>query len=93
MFVKKVSSNAYTFVVLFGIVWGSVHLPCHGDVSQNDLSSMLKKMDGVVINFVVVRHRTSRIVSASDLDVSLVPSLESLTGSRIHANANGEQSR
>ena len=29
---EKVLSKRYTFVVLFGIVWGSVHLPCHGDV-------------------------------------------------------------
>ena len=92
MFVKNVSSNGYTFVVLFGTVWGSVHLPCHGDVSQDDLWSMLKEMEGVVINL-RRRHRTSRIVIASDLNVSLAPSLEGLTGSRIHSNANGEQSR
>ena len=36
--------------------------------------------------FVVVRHRTSRIVSGSDLNVSLAPILEGLTGSRIHSN-------
>ena len=34
---EKVSSKKYTFVVMFGTVWGSVHLPCHGDVSQDDL--------------------------------------------------------
>ena len=33
---EKVLSKRYTFVVLFGTVWGSVHLPCHGDVSQDD---------------------------------------------------------
>ena len=27
---EKVLSARYTFVVLFGTVWGSVHLPCHG---------------------------------------------------------------
>ena len=33
-------------------------------------------------------HRTSRIVIRSDLNVSLAPCLEGLTGSRIHTNAN-----
>ena len=28
---EKVLSKNYTFVVLFGTVWCSVHLPCHGD--------------------------------------------------------------
>ena len=37
---EKVLSKRYTFVVLFGTVWGSVHLPCHGDVSQEDLWSI-----------------------------------------------------
>ena len=46
---EKVLSKRYTFVVLFGTVWGSVHLPCHGDVSQDDLWSMLKEMEDVVI--------------------------------------------
>ena len=82
---EKVLSKRYTFVVLFGTVWGSVHLPCHGDVSQGDLRSMLKEMEDVVIN--LRRHRTSRIVIGSDLNVSLSPSLEGLTGSRIHSNA------
>ena len=27
---EKVLSKRYTFVVLFGTVWGSVHLPCLG---------------------------------------------------------------
>ena len=27
-----VFSRKYTFVVMFGTIWGSVHLPCHGDV-------------------------------------------------------------
>ena len=58
---EKVLSKRYTFVVLFGTVWGSVHLPCHGDVSQDDLWSMLKEMDR--------RHRASRIVIGSDLNV------------------------
>ena len=39
------------------------------------------------------RHRTSRIVIESDLNVSLAPSLEGMTGSRIHSNANGASSR
>ena len=41
--------------------------------------------------FVVVI--TSRIVIGSDLNVSLAPCLEGLTGSRIHSNANGAPSR
>ena len=45
-------------------------------------------MEDVVINL-RRRHRTSRIVTGSDLNVSLAPSLEGLTGSRIHSNANG----
>ena len=47
---ENVLSKMYTFVVLFGTVWGSVHLPCHGDVSQDDLWSMFKEMEDVVIN-------------------------------------------
>ena len=78
--------------VLFGTIWGSVHLLCHGDVSQDDLWSMLKEMENVVINL-RCRHHTSRIVIGSDLNVSLAPSLEGLTGSRIHPNANGASSR
>ena len=74
-FVKKVLSKKYTFVVLFGTVWGSVHLPCHGDVSQNDLWSMLKEMENVVINL-RRRHHTSRVVIGSDLNVSLAPVLK-----------------
>ena len=89
---EKVLPKRYTFVVLFGTVWGSVHLPCHGDVSQDDLWSMLKEMEDVVINL-RRRHRTSRIVIGSDLNVSLAPSLEGLTGSRIHSNANVAPSR
>ena len=84
---ENVSSKRYTFVVLFGTVWGLVHLPCHGDVSLDDLWSMLKEMEDVVINL-RRRHRTSRIEN-----VSLAPSLEGLTGSRIHSNANGAPSR
>ena len=53
---------------------------------------MLKVMEDVVINL-RRRHRTSRIVIGSDLNVSLAPSLEGLTGSRIHSNANGASSR
>ena len=89
---EKVLSNRYTFVVMFGTFWGSVHLPWHGDVSQDDLWSMLKEMEDVVINL-RRRHHTSRIVIGSDLNVSLAPSIEGLTGSRIHLNANGASSR
>ena len=63
----------------------------HGDVSQDDLWSMLKEMEDVVI-YLRRRHHTSRIVIGSDLNVSLAPSLEGLTGSRIHSNANGAPS-
>ena len=38
-------------------------------------------------------YHTSRIVIGSDLNVSLAPSLEGLTGSRIHPNVNGASSR
>ena len=81
----------YSFVVMFGTVWGCVHLPCHGHVSQDDLWSMLKVMEDVVIN--LRRRHTSRIVIGSDLNVSLAPSLEGLTGSRIHSNVNGASFR
>ena len=54
---------------------------------------MLKEMeDDVVINL-RRRRRTSRIVIGSYLNVSLAPSLEGLTGSRVHSNANGASSR
>ena len=86
--VREVLSQKYAFVVLFVTVWGWVHLPCHGDVSQDDLWSMLQEMEDAVINL-RRRHHTSRIVIGSDLNVSLAPSLEGLTGSRIHSNANG----
>ena len=92
---------------MFGTVWGSVHLPCHGDVSQDDQWSMLKEMEDVSqddqwsmlkeMEDVVInlrrRRRTSRFVIGSVLIVSLAPSLEGLTGSRIHSNANGASSR
>ena len=65
--------------MLFGTVWGSVHLLCHGDETQDDLWSMLKEMEDVVINL-RRRHRTSRIVIGSDLNVCLAPSREGLTG-------------
>ena len=44
---------------------------------------MLKEMEDVVINL-RRRHHTSRIVTGSDLNESLAPSLEGLTGSRVH---------
>ena len=68
---EKVLSKKYAFVVMFATVWGSVHLPCHGDVSQDHLWSMLKEVEDVVINL-RRRHHTSRIVIGSDLNVSLV---------------------
>ena len=77
---------------MFGTVWGYVHLPCHGDVSQDDLWSMLKEMEDVVVNL-RCRHHSSRIVIGCDVNVSLAPSLEVLSGSRIHPNANGASSR
>ena len=58
---KSVFSKKYTFVVMFGTVMGSVHLPCHGDVSHDDLCSMLNEMEHVVIDL-RRRHQISRIV-------------------------------
>ena len=89
---ESVFSKKYTFVVMFGTVRGSVHLPCDGDVHQDDLCSMLHEMECVIIN-VRRRHHTSRIVIRCDLNVSLAPSLEGLTGSRIHPNANSASAR
>ena len=53
---------------------------------------MLIGMEHVVINL-RRRHHTSRIVQGSDLNVSLAPKLEGLTGSRIHPNAKSASSR
>ena len=89
-FVKKSYRKGTLFVVLFGTVWGSVHLPCHGDISQDDLWSMQKEMEDVVINLRC--HRTSRIVIGSDLNVES-GSKSGWFGSRIHSNANGAPSR
>ena len=47
----------YTFVVMFGTIWGSVHLSCHGDVSLDDLCLILNEMEHVVINL-RRRHHT-----------------------------------
>ena len=91
-FVKKSYQKDTLLSFCLALSGGSVHLPCHGDVSQDDLWSMLKEMEDVVINL-RRRHRTSRIVIGSDLNVSLAPSLEGLTGSRIHSNANGARWR
>ena len=79
---EKVLSKRYTFVVQCGTVWGFGSSSLSWDVSQDDFWSMLKEMEDVVINL-RRRHRTSRIVIGSDLNVSLAPSLEGLTGSRI----------
>ena len=92
MFAKKFMSKRYTFVVLFGTIWGSVHLPCHSDVTQDDLWTMLKEMEDTIINL-RRRHRTSRIVIGSDLNVSLAPSRAGLTGTRIHPDVNNASSR
>ena len=89
MFEKSFRTS--TFVVLFGTVWGCVHLPCHGDVTQDDLWSMSKETEGVVINL-RRRNRTSRIVIGSDLTVCLAPSREGFTSSRIHPNVNSASS-
>ena len=65
-----VFSKKYTFVVMFGTIWGSVHLPCHGVASLDDLCLMLSEMEHVVVNL-RRRHHTSRIVIGCDLNVSL----------------------
>ena len=77
---------------MFGTIWGSVHLLCHGDASLDDLCLMLSEMEHVAINL-RRRHHTSRIVIRSDLNVSLAPNLKGLTGYRIHPNANSASSR
>ena len=89
---ESVFSKKYTFVVMFGTIWGSVHLPYHGDVSQDDLCLMLSVTEHVVINL-RRRHHTSRIVIGCDLNVSLAPNVEGLTGARIHPNANSASAR
>ena len=38
-----VFSKKYTFVVMFGTIWGSVHLPCHGVASLDDFCLMLSE--------------------------------------------------
>ena len=87
---EKVLLNKYTFVVLFGTIWGSVHLCCHNsDATQDDLWTMLKEKEDVIINI----RRTSRIVIGSDLNVSLAPCREGVTGTRIHPNANRAPAR
>ena len=87
-----VFSKKYTFVVMFGTIWGSVHLPCHGDVSLDDLCLMLSEMAHVIVNLRRCHH-TSRIVIGCDLNVSLAPNLEGLIGARIHPNANSASTR
>ena len=58
---EQVFSERHIFVVLFGTVQGSVHLLCHGDVSLDDVWSMLRETEDFVINL-RRRYRTSRIV-------------------------------
>ena len=53
---------------------------------------MLIEMEHVVISL-RRRHHTSRMVIGTDLNVSLAPNLEGLTGSRIHPKANGAPTR
>ena len=67
-----VFSNKYTFVVMFGTIWGSVHLLCHGDASLDVFSLMLSEMEHVIVNL-RRRHHTSRIVIRCDLNVGLAP--------------------
>ena len=86
-----VFSRKYIFVVMFGTIWGSVHLPCHGDVSLDDLCPTLSETEHAVFNL-RRRHHTSRIVIGCDLNVSLAPNL-GLTGPRIHPNANSAPAR
>ena len=85
---EKVMSKRYTFVILFGTIWGSVHLPCHSsDCTKDDLSLLLKEMEETIINL-RRRHHTSRVVIGSDLNVSLARCRERVTATRIHPNAN-----
>ena len=58
----------------------------------DDLCLMLSEMEHAVVNL-RRRHHTSRIVFGCDLNVSLAPNLEGLTGPRIHPNANGASTR
>ena len=71
---------------MFGTIRGSVHLPCHGDVSLDDLCLMLSEMEHAVVNL-RRRHHTSRIVIGCDLNVSLAPNLSGLKGPRISSQS------
>ena len=82
----------YTFVVMLGTIWCSVHLLCHGDVALDDLCLMLSEMEQAVVSL-RRRHHTSRIVIGCDLNVSLAPNLEGLAGPRIHPKPNGASTR
>ena len=77
---------------MFGTIWGSVHLLCHGDVALDDLCLVLSEMEHAVVSL-RRRHHTSRIVIGCDLNVSLAPNLEGLTGPRIHPKPNGASTR
>ena len=83
-----VFSKKYTFVVMFGTIWGSVHLLCHGDVALDGLCLMLSEIEHAVVSL-RRRHHTSRIVIGCDLNVSLAPNLEGLTGPRTHSKHQG----
>ena len=76
---------------MFGTIWGSVHLLCHGDVALDDLCLMLSELEHAVVNL-RCRHHTSRIIGC-DLNVSLTPTLKGLTGPRTHPKANGASTR
>ena len=40
-----VLEKKYTFLVMFGTIWGSIHLPYHGSISVDDLCLMLNEME------------------------------------------------
>ena len=72
--------------------WGSVHLPCHNsDATQGDLVDDVERDGGC--HHLRRHHRTSRIVIGSDLNVSLAPCREGVTGTPMHPNANSAPAR
>ena len=62
---KFLYRKKYIFVVLFGTVWGSVHLPCHCDVTQDDPWSILKGDGGCC-------HQSSPSSSIPELRLDLI---------------------
>ena len=77
---------------MFGTIWGSVHLLCHGDVALDDLCLALSEMEHAVVSL-RRRHRTSRIVIGCDLKASLASNLEGLTGPQIYPKPNDASTR